>query len=77
LWARFTDSESATAEWLRMQFRDGSLRFFVRAHFDKGEAARLSGVPIPHHLHALHCPDARKCILQFCLVGLERQIPDK
>src|SRR5262245_3709828 len=76
LWPRFADVEATPAELMRIQFVNGSLRLFVRTHFDESESARLPRCPITHHRDALHGSDRGKQILQFWFFRLERQISD-
>ena len=49
--ARFVDGEGASVDFLAMKFRNGSLRFFSGAHFDKAETAGTTGDAIIDHLH--------------------------
>jgi len=48
---RFIDGQRTAIDFLAMEFRDGCLRFFRRAHFDKAEAAGTPRHAIIDHLH--------------------------
>jgi len=48
---RFVDREGATVDFLAMEFRDGRLRFFRRAHFHETKAAGTTRHAIIDHLH--------------------------
>jgi hypothetical protein len=48
---RFVDCEGATVDFLAVEFRDGRLRFFRRAHFHETKAAGTARHAIIDHLH--------------------------
>jgi hypothetical protein len=71
---RFVDRQGATVDFLAMEFRDGRLRFFRRAHFHETKAAGTPRHAIIDHLHPRDIARLGKKIGQVVFRHAEGQI---
>jgi hypothetical protein len=71
---RFVDREGAAIDFLAMEFRDGRLRFFRRAHFHETKAAGTTRHAIIDHLHPRDIARLGKEIGQVVFRHAEGQI---
>jgi hypothetical protein len=71
---RFVDREGAAVDFLAMEFRDGRLRFFRRAHFHETKAAGTTRHAIIDHLHPRDIARLGKEIGQVVFRHAEGQI---
>jgi CRP-like cAMP-binding protein len=73
---RFVDSETATAELVLVEFRDGAPRAFDIAHLDEGKSPRLASRPIPNEVDGAHLTSGREQGLQIGFGRFVRQVAD-
>jgi hypothetical protein len=71
---RFVDRQGAAVDFLAMEFRDGRLRFFRRAHFHETKAAGTTRHAIIDHLHPRDIARLGKEIGQVVFRHAEGQI---
>ena len=68
--ARFVYHQRAALQFAAVTPIYRALRGFIIAYLDKSEPARLTGEPIPHHGHGVHCNACTfKKALDVVLVG--------
>jgi len=73
-WTRFIDRQGPAVDFLAMEFRDGCLRFFRRAHFHETKAAGTTRHAIIDHLHPRDIARLGKEIGQVVFRHAEGQI---
>src|SRR5262249_12922023 len=69
------DDESATEEFLVVQFLHGAFRFLDALHLHKSKTLRALVVPVTYDLGILHVPYAVKQLKETALFGAEGKVP--
>src|SRR5439155_143007 len=70
------DNESATKEFLVVQFLHGAFCFLDALHLHKGKTFRALVVPVTYDLRILHVSDAVEQFKEIALSCVEGQVPD-
>ena len=70
------DDESATEEFLVVQFLHGAFRFLDALHLHKSKTLRALVVPVTYDLGILHVPYAVEQFKEIALSCVEGQVPD-
>src|SRR5262245_19544350 len=71
---RSAHDESATEEFLVVQFLHSAFRFLDGLHLDKRKTFRALVVPIAYDLCVLHVPNTVEQVEEIALGGVERQV---
>ena len=70
------DNESATEEFLVVQFLHGAFCFLDALHLHKSKTFRALVVPVTYDLRILHVSDAVEQFKEIALSCVEGQVPD-
>ncbi len=70
------DNESATEEFLVVQFLHGAFCFLDALHLHKSKTFRALVVPVTYDLRILHMSDAVEQFKEIALSCVEGQVPD-
>ena len=75
--ASFVHVEGAAIQFGSIQLRNSLLRVLRIGHFDEGEAAWLTRIPVREDIDLFDIAELGKSREQFLLRGLEAEIADK
>ena len=72
----FVHRQLPATEFLAVARVNGRLRFFLRRHLDKAEAARATGGHVAHHTHGFNRPGLREERFEFAFGGVVGKVAD-